>query len=937
MTDNTFSFQPQQFGKYLIEAELGRGGFGTVLRAIDMSLDRPVAIKILDPLLSRDLTWVQRFRREAKVMARLEHPHIVPIYETAEHEGRLFIAMKLVDGPTLAQYFQSNPPLSWDKALEILADVTSSLDYAHDNGVIHRDLKPGNILMGSDGIALTDFGFASIVSDHSMSISVSGGIVGTPAYISPEIWEGEAASRGTDIYALGCILYEMVIGRTLFQGKSTPAIMTAHLRPPDLPTQWPEDVPAGLSVVLNTALQKEPDKRYATAGEMMQALQQLSQDQLAEPYVALEAALAAQDWPQALSLAAQIKAQDANYRDLKALEDAAAAGQEMDQRASWAAQWREQAEASLQDADWDGARIAIKRWQEATPDDPSLAHFLERLQSESSLLVTEQKPPMAHVIPKPNDPEVSTCPDLEALYHDMRERMKAEEWDEAIGLGNEILLRDAGYSNTALLLQRAQKERSRSRQHAHLQELLDAGEWQKVQLIAEELLEQGPDYIAVAMKIQAEKALTKQKPSITTSDHASQTEPDTTAIEEEKNQPPSMPPVATEKKRSPDVGGIPIYRIGLAFVLIAIIFVAIALVSNGRTSETAEVEVPATSIATQTTETDNNRDDPLPTIATQEENEILSVPTGVPFPTITAAPTPVLLEIEPLYSIQANSFSDPDFDFLAVTCLVFAPDGDTFFTCGSGLNQWDTETGELIANFQEQFGHGDIAISPNGQFLAVAHASTHVNILNAANGALITNLSTPDTSEDASSFYFDVAFDPVGKTLAVKRGDGTLDFWSVNEWELLTTVATDRSMDIAFSPDNQSLSNGNMLWTASERSMALDSFDPRDVEFSADSQLLGVSAYETLIIDVVSLEIVTTLSGSDSLAFSPVGSLLATQSDTHLNLYQYDDSVWIPYSISLPPLGNSSSYISSTAFSPDGSRLAIGRWDGTVIVYRIIP
>jgi serine/threonine protein kinase len=265
-----------QLGKYRILAEIGKGGFATVYRALDTTLDREVALKLLDPLLMRDATWVGRFHREARAVARLKHPHIVTIHEIAEAEGRLYIAMELVGGPSLAQRIAERGRLSWDETLVILGQVADALDYAHGQGVLHRDLKPGNILLDPQrGPILTDFGFARLVGESSMSVSVSGGVVGTPAYIAPEVWDGEEPTAATDLYALGCIAYEMLTGEVLFSGKTPSVVMRKHLMDgPQWPdaAHWPEGVPPGVRDILAHVLAKDSTARYASAHEFVAAL-----------------------------------------------------------------------------------------------------------------------------------------------------------------------------------------------------------------------------------------------------------------------------------------------------------------------------------------------------------------------------------------------------------------------------------------------------------------------------------------------------------------------------------------------------------------------------------------------------------------------------------------------------------------------------------------
>jgi serine/threonine protein kinase/Tol biopolymer transport system component len=264
---------PQQFGKYRILGELGRGGFATVFRAVDTTLEREVALKILYPQMLADPTFVQRFRQEARTLAALRHPQIVTVYEAGEAEGRLFIAMDLVNGPSLAQSIARRGRVPWGEALDLLRPVCEVLDYAHGQGVVHRDLKPANILLDRQrGALLTDFGFARLIGESSVILSMSGGVLGTPGYIAPEVWDGSAAEAPADIYALGCIVYEVLTGETLFRGQTPMQVMRAHDRGPAFPEAWPDGVPVGIGAVLGKALARDPDRRFANAGALWQAL-----------------------------------------------------------------------------------------------------------------------------------------------------------------------------------------------------------------------------------------------------------------------------------------------------------------------------------------------------------------------------------------------------------------------------------------------------------------------------------------------------------------------------------------------------------------------------------------------------------------------------------------------------------------------------------------
>jgi len=284
-----------QLGKYRIVEELGAGGFATVFKAVDTTLDREVALKILHPALLADRRFVQNFRQEAKTLAALRHPQIITIFEVGEIDGRIFIAMELARGISLAKAIASRQRIPWGETLALLKPVCEALDYAHQQNVIHRDLKPANILIDKQrGALLTDFGFAKLLAENSASMSMSGGIVGTPGYIAPEVWENNAADAPVDIYALGCIAYEMLTGDVLFTGQTPMQAMRAHDRGPQLPETWPEETPAGIADVLRKALAREPTERYSSAGALWHALSDLEAQAQADKEAARRAAIAAQ-------------------------------------------------------------------------------------------------------------------------------------------------------------------------------------------------------------------------------------------------------------------------------------------------------------------------------------------------------------------------------------------------------------------------------------------------------------------------------------------------------------------------------------------------------------------------------------------------------------------------------------------------------------------
>lgn len=378
---------PYMFGKYKIESQLGRGGFGTVYLAQDNKLERPVAIKIMAPALMRDANWVNRFQQEARVMARLDHPNIVPIYEIGEENGRLFLAMKYISGPSLAARIANHNKLEIDKVHSIMGQIADALDYAYHQGVIHRDIKPSNILMNGNTPAMTDFGFARLLKNNSQTFSLSGGIVGTPAYIAPEVWEENEQGRASDIYALGCILYEMLTGEVLFQGDSVPAIMHAHFKPPQFSQNHLNKVPKIYWDTIRTALARDPKERFATATAIVDSFSQTASDMFTAPYANLLRAMKEQRWPDAIQIANNILSKNPDYRDVEAKKSKA-------QQFLWASEWKEQALSSFNSKDYDAALLSIKRWQEINPDDPVAKDLLKKIKQA-------QNPPPVSTVPPP--------------------------------------------------------------------------------------------------------------------------------------------------------------------------------------------------------------------------------------------------------------------------------------------------------------------------------------------------------------------------------------------------------------------------------------------------------------------------------------------------------------------------------------------------------
>jgi serine/threonine-protein kinase len=263
---------PQVFtNRYEIQRHLARGGMAEVYVARDLLLDRPVALKVLFPELSADQTFVERFRREAQAAANLNHPNVVSVYDWGEEGSTYFIVMEYVDGPTLRDLVRQEGRLHPTRAADIGADIANALSFAHRNGVIHRDVKPGNVLITRTGqVKVTDFGIARAARDSAgENLTQTGTVMGTATYFSPEQAQGQAIDQRSDVYALGVVLYEMVTGRPPFQGDNPVAIAYQHVQEtPIPPAQLNPDVPPELQAVILRALAKRPDDRYPTANDL---------------------------------------------------------------------------------------------------------------------------------------------------------------------------------------------------------------------------------------------------------------------------------------------------------------------------------------------------------------------------------------------------------------------------------------------------------------------------------------------------------------------------------------------------------------------------------------------------------------------------------------------------------------------------------------------
>jgi len=266
----------KQLGRYRIISQIGRGGMSEVYKAFQANLDRYVALKILPTYLTTDPDFVERFNQEAKLLASFRHKNILPVYDYGEDEGYLYLVMHFVEYATLADAIREKL-LSLSQACKYVIDVASALDYAHERGIVHLDVKPSNILIDKQGYCyLGDFGTAK--SFLSQAKGNFGGLaVGTPAYMSPEQSSGQQNLDGrSDIYSLGIVLYELVTGRVPFSAETPLAVIFKHIQDAlPLPSMINPAIPESVEKIILKALAKNPADRYATAGEMTNALSKI--------------------------------------------------------------------------------------------------------------------------------------------------------------------------------------------------------------------------------------------------------------------------------------------------------------------------------------------------------------------------------------------------------------------------------------------------------------------------------------------------------------------------------------------------------------------------------------------------------------------------------------------------------------------------------------
>ena len=264
---------------YQITGQLGVGGMGKVYRAHDTRLGREVAIKVLPDSLEQDRQYVSRFKREARLLASLNHPHIASIYGFEEHDGKHFLVLELVDGETLESRLRSGP-LSVSETLGVAKQIAEAIQAAHEKKIIHRDLKPANIkFTGSGRVKLLDFGLAKALSEAALppgtqsASTMVGMVMGTPAYMSPEQINGEPVNEQGDVWTFGCLLYECLTGKRLFGGETLTTCISSVMEKKPRWEQLPKDTPHALEQLLRKCLERNPGRRRPTISEALVELE----------------------------------------------------------------------------------------------------------------------------------------------------------------------------------------------------------------------------------------------------------------------------------------------------------------------------------------------------------------------------------------------------------------------------------------------------------------------------------------------------------------------------------------------------------------------------------------------------------------------------------------------------------------------------------------
>ena len=460
-----------KIGRYHIRGQVGQGATATVFKAYDPRFQRIVALKLLPANLLNDSGVRARFEREAQTIAALEHPAIVPVYDFGEEDGRLFFVMRFMDGGSLSDRLH-HQPLSLATASTILNRLAPALDEAHEQGIIHRDLKPGNILFDRRNRPyLADFGIVKLSQKGVTTLTTVGGLVGTPAYMSPEQVEGQETLDGrSDIYALGVILFQMLTARLPFSAETPLGIAVQHVSAP-VPRilDFKDDLPAGCQAIISRAMAKERDERYQTAEKMAKTLAELVETLDGEEYgyggdgpVLLEegeraddeavpglyeeavAAMDAERWDEAIGKLNAVLAISPAYRDTVTRLAEANGRRRRDELMA-------EAREALDRGAWDEAQVLAERVLGPEP------------QREEALALKEQ---------------AATGKKLSRLYQQAIGAHGSAAWEEAIELLEQVVAVDADYRDAQRLLEEARGGQRAESLFMTAQTEAEAGAWE---------------------------------------------------------------------------------------------------------------------------------------------------------------------------------------------------------------------------------------------------------------------------------------------------------------------------------------------------------------------------------------------------------------------------------------------------------------------------
>lgn len=517
-------------GPFRILHQIGEGGMARVYKAYQPSVERYVALKVLPSHYADDPQFIERFIREARTIARLEHKNILPVFDFGEQDGITYLAMRFVEGGTLKE-LMTKGCLTLHDTQDLMTQVCSALDYAHRHGVIHRDVKPSNVIIDGEGAAyLTDFGIAKVLGGSGGDLTATGAAIGTPAYMAPEQAVGGAVDARTDIYALGIMLYEMLTGRVPFQADTPMAVLMAHMSDPlPLPHVFNADIPEAIEEVVIKALAKNPEDRYQTANEMAQALrlaihntrpdeldstlvklvdqvrdsrqppvqvtvQELPPDprlkeRLEQNYIDGLAAYWVRDWEKASGYFQTVVTADPAYKDAaKRLNEV--------QKQRQMGELYQRGLAASQNNDWAAARDAF---QQVASTDASYQDASKRLAEASQKL------------------------ELAELYAQAGQLFQAKQYEAVLKIFEQIQHLDSTYpdpdnlnskTREALIEQKRQEKIKATYQHGL--EALDAGRWKEAQKLFESVKSQQPGYGEVEQLLQravSEQTVARRKPA----------------------------------------------------------------------------------------------------------------------------------------------------------------------------------------------------------------------------------------------------------------------------------------------------------------------------------------------------------------------------------------------------------------------------------------